>query len=73
MNREEVEREIANLIPQRDLAKLFKVSIRTVIAWNRVGVNGMRLPKVKIGRHAYYRPDDVQRFQQWVCGGIGRA
>ena len=69
MTRDDIEREMVNLIPQKSLAVMLHVTVKTVIAWNRVGVNGRTLPKVRVGRKVYYRPDDVSRFQQWIGGG----
>jgi len=64
-----MEADFRDLVPQRDLAKLLRVTVKTLIQWNRKGVNGMTLAKVKIGRHTYYRPIDVDRFQKLVSGG----
>lgn len=69
MTREDIEREIGNLIPQKSLAVLCHVTVKTVIAWNRIGVRGRTLPKVRLGRKVYYRPDDVSNFKQWIEGG----
>lgn len=69
MTRKELEAKFAELIPQQDLAKMLGVEIQTLIAWNRDGYKGHRLPKVKIGQKTYYRPEDVDRFSQVVFGG----
>ncbi len=69
MSRSELEEKIKNLIPQRELAQLLGVTVKTVIAWNTSGINGRTLPKVRIGRQVYYQPDDVDRFRQFVTGG----
>ncbi len=68
MSKGELEEKIRNLISQRELAKLLGVTTKTIIAWNRDGINGRTLTKVKYGRHVYYRPEDVDQFRK-VIGG----
>ncbi len=68
MNRKELEEKLRDLIPQRDLAKLLKVTVKTLIEWNKEGINGQTLPKIQIGRQVFYRPDDVDRFQKVSSG-----
>ena len=69
MSRIEVESEIKQLISQQELAKLLGVTPKTLAEWNRHGFRGLTLPKVKIGRRVFYRPDDVVRFQRVITGG----
>lgn len=69
MSRTEVEAEIKQLISQAALAKLLGVTAKTLAEWNRKGFRGLTLPKIKIGRRVYYRPDDVVRFQRVITGG----
>ena len=69
MSRTEVEAEIKQLISQAELAKLLGVTAKTLAVWNRKGFRGLTLPKIKIGRRVFYRPDDVVRFQRVITGG----
>lgn len=69
MSRKELEEKLRDLIPQRELARLLGVTPKTIIGWNTHGINGSTLPKIRIGRQVYYRPDDVDRFQKLISGG----
>lgn len=69
MSRQEVESELRNLIPQKEAARLMRVTPKTLMCWNRVGYKGRTLAKVRVGRHVYYRPEDLSQFKQLISGG----
>lgn len=64
MTRKVLENKLKDLIPQRELAEMLGVTVKTLIDWNKRGYNGQILPKVNIGRLVFYRPADVDRFQK---------
>jgi hypothetical protein len=69
MTKQELKAELDNLISQKDLAAMLRVTIKTLCAWHRKGRNGRTLAKVRIGKHVFYRPDDVAVFKQAITGG----
>ena len=58
---------LTGLLTQTEAAARLRVSPRTLRRWAQLGEIE---PPVKIGRNAYYRPEDIRRF---IAGKFGES
>lgn len=60
--------DLDHLLTQKELAKLLKVTPKTIREWSLRGVGGRKLERVVLGGKVYYQRQDVEAFRQPATG-----